>query len=96
MLCITSAGVTLCNWPRCFLISPDSGWWRKLFVSGDPLERIAALREPQRLSYQLSTLLAAEIVSGRIGVGEAFPSSEEIVNRFGVSRSSAPVWMLSM
>ena len=31
------------------------------------------LREPQRLSHQLSTLLAAEIVSGRIGVGEAFP-----------------------
>ena len=47
------------------------------------------LREPQRLSQQLSTLLAAEIVSGRIGVGEAFPSSEEIVNRFGVSRTVA-------
>ena len=58
-------------------------------MSGDPLERIAALREPQRLSHQLSTLLAAEIVSGRIGVGEAFPSSEEIVNRFGVSRTVA-------
>jgi DNA-binding FadR family transcriptional regulator len=59
-------------------------------VSGDgPLGRVEALREPQRLSQQLSTVLAAEIVSGRIGVGEAFPSSEEIVNRFGVSRTVA-------
>jgi DNA-binding FadR family transcriptional regulator len=41
------------------------------------------------LSQQLSTLLAAEIVSGRLPVGEAFPSSEEIVNRFGVSRTVA-------
>jgi DNA-binding FadR family transcriptional regulator len=47
------------------------------------------LREPQRLSQQLSTLLAAEIVSGRIGVGEAFPSSEEIVTQYGVSRTVA-------
>jgi DNA-binding FadR family transcriptional regulator len=47
------------------------------------------LREPQRLSEQLSTLLAAEIVSGRIGVGEAFPSSEEIVTAYGVSRTVA-------
>jgi DNA-binding FadR family transcriptional regulator len=59
-------------------------------VSGDgPLGRVGALREPQRLSQQLSTLLAAEIVSGRIGIGEAFPSSEEIVSRFGVSRTVA-------
>ena len=47
------------------------------------------LSEPQRLSEQLSTLLAAEIVSGRIGVGEAFPSSEEIVTTYGVSRTVA-------
>lgn len=47
------------------------------------------LQEPQRLSRQLSILLAAEIVSGRIGVGEAFASSEEIVTRFGVSRTVA-------
>jgi DNA-binding FadR family transcriptional regulator len=53
------------------------------------LQGVGGLREPQRLSQQLSTLLAAEIVSGRIGVGEAFPSSEEIVNRFGVSRTVA-------
>jgi DNA-binding FadR family transcriptional regulator len=51
--------------------------------------RIEGLREPQRLSQQLSTLLAAEIVSGRLGVGEAFPSSEEIVTRYGVSRTVA-------
>lgn len=56
---------------------------------GGVLRRIDGLREPQRLSEQLSTLLAAEIVSGRIGVGEAFPSSEEIVNRYGVSRTVA-------
>ncbi len=47
------------------------------------------LQEPQRLSRQLSGLLAAEIVSGRIGVGEPFASSEEIVSRFGVSRTVA-------
>jgi DNA-binding FadR family transcriptional regulator len=51
--------------------------------------RSEGLREPQRLSEQLSTLLAAEIVSGRIGVGEAFPSSEEIVTEYGVSRTVA-------
>ena len=35
--------------------------------------RSEGLREPQRLSQQLSTLLAAEIVSGRIGVGRGVP-----------------------
>jgi len=58
-------------------------------VSTDRLQRVEGLREPQRLSHQVSTRLAAEIVSGRIGVGEAFPSSEEIVTRFGVSRTVA-------
>jgi DNA-binding FadR family transcriptional regulator len=58
-------------------------------LPAERLERMDGLREPQRLSQQLSTLLAAEIVSGRIGVGEAFPSSEEIVTRFGVSRTVA-------
>src|SRR5262245_51246204 len=70
--------------------SPASSSRRAVSASADgPLGRVEALREPQRLSQQLSTLLAAEIVSGRIGVGEAFPSSEEIVNRFGVSRTVA-------
>jgi DNA-binding FadR family transcriptional regulator len=58
-------------------------------VSGERRGRIEGLREPRRLSQQLSTLLAAEIVSGRIGVGEAFPSSEEIVTQYGVSRTVA-------
>ena len=58
-------------------------------MSADRLQGVEELREPQRLSHQLSTLLAAEIVSGRIGIGESFPSSEEIVNRFGVSRTVA-------
>jgi DNA-binding FadR family transcriptional regulator len=62
---------------------------RPVSVSVDRLQRVEGLREPQRLSHQLSTLLAAEIVSGRLGVGEAFPSSEEIVTRFGVSRTVA-------
>jgi GntR family transcriptional regulator, galactonate operon transcriptional repressor len=53
------------------------------------LKRSEVLPEPKRLSQQLSTLLAAEIVSGRIGVGEAFPSSEEIVTTYGVSRTVA-------
>jgi DNA-binding FadR family transcriptional regulator len=58
-------------------------------VSTDPLQGVEGLREPRRLSHQLATLLAAEIVSGRIEVGQAFPSAEEIVTRFGVSRTVA-------
>jgi len=59
-------------------------------VSGDERpRRLPGLREPQRLSQQLSTLLAAEIVSGRIGPSEPFPSSEELVTQYGVSRTVA-------
>jgi DNA-binding FadR family transcriptional regulator len=59
-------------------------------VSADGRPRRSdALQEPQRLSRQLSTILAAEIVSGRIGVSEAFPSSEEIVTEYSVSRTVA-------
>ena len=58
-------------------------------MSTDPLQGVEGLREPRRLSHQLATLLAAEIVSGRIEVGQAFPSAEEIVTRFGVSRTVA-------
>jgi DNA-binding FadR family transcriptional regulator len=60
-----------------------------LVLSDGSLDRVEGLREPQRLSQQLSTLLAAEIVSGRIAAGDVFPSSEEIVNRFAVSRTVA-------
>jgi len=52
-------------------------------------QRLRHSLAPQRLSQQLSALLAAEIVSGRIGPGEAFPSSEELVNKYGVSRTVA-------
>lgn len=48
-----------------------------------------ALKEPRRLSHQLTTLLAAEIVSGRLEPGQKFPSTEAIVSRFGVSRTVA-------
>jgi len=58
-------------------------------VPGEQLQRVVGLPEPQRLSDQLSTLLAAEIVSGRIAVGQTFPSADEIVNRFSVSRTVA-------
>jgi DNA-binding FadR family transcriptional regulator len=58
-------------------------------VSTDVLQAVQDLKEPRRLSHQVSTLLAAEIVSGRIPVGQAFPSSEDIVARFGVSRTVA-------
>ena len=47
------------------------------------------LKEPRRLSHQLTTVLAAEIVSGRLAAGEQFPSTEAIVNGFGVSRTVA-------
>lgn len=58
-------------------------------VSTERRQTGEGLQEPQRLSRQLSALLAAEIVSGRIGVGEPFASSEEIVNQFSVSRTVA-------
>jgi DNA-binding FadR family transcriptional regulator len=57
--------------------------------STELLQAIEGLKEPRRLSHQVSALLAAEIVSGRLAVGQAFPSSEEIVARFGVSRTVA-------
>jgi len=54
----------------------------------DSLEAVE-LREPRRLGEQLAALLGAEIVSGRIASGQQFPSAEEIVNRFRVSRTVA-------
>jgi DNA-binding FadR family transcriptional regulator len=54
------------------------------------LESVAHdLKEPRRLSDQLTTVLAGEIVSGRLPAGSHFPSTEAIVNRFGVSRTVA-------
>jgi DNA-binding FadR family transcriptional regulator len=50
-------------------------------------EVVEGLPEPKRLGQQLAALLAAEIVSGRIGAGEAFPSADAIVNRYRVSRT---------
>jgi GntR family transcriptional repressor for pyruvate dehydrogenase complex len=46
------------------------------------------LREP-RLRERLAVRLACEIVSGRMASGSAFPSAEDIVQRFGVSRTVA-------
>jgi GntR family transcriptional repressor for pyruvate dehydrogenase complex len=46
------------------------------------------LREP-RLRERLAVRLACEIVSGRMAVGGAFPSADDIVQRFGVSRTVA-------
>jgi len=57
--------------------------------STELLQAVEGLKEPRRLSHQVSALLAAEIVSGRIAVGQPFPSSEDIVARFGVSRTVA-------
>lgn len=58
------------------------------------------LREP-RLRERLAVLLACEIVSERMPAGSAFPSAEEIVQRFGVSRTVAretvhTLWMLGL
>lgn len=47
------------------------------------------LKAPRRLSEQLTTALAGEIVSGRLAAGEQFPSTESIVSQFGVSRTVA-------
>jgi GntR family galactonate operon transcriptional repressor len=46
------------------------------------------LREP-RLRERIAVLLACEIVSARMPSGGAFPSAEEIVQQFGVSRTVA-------
>ena len=48
----------------------------------------AELREP-RLRERLANRLAAEIVSGRMAAGQTFPSAEEIVQAYGVSRTVA-------
>jgi DNA-binding FadR family transcriptional regulator len=57
--------------------------------TADPPAPPELVLEPRRLGQQLATLLASEIVSGRIAVGHAFPSAEEIVSRFHVSRTVA-------
>lgn len=46
------------------------------------------LREP-RLRERLAVRLACEIVSGRLPPGSVFPSADEIVQRFGISRTVA-------
>lgn len=46
------------------------------------------LREP-RLRERLAVLLARDIAAGRLPVGEAFPSAEELVVGYGVSRTVA-------
>ena len=45
-------------------------------------------REP-RLRERLALLLAREVVSGRLAAAAAFPSTEELVARFEVSRTVA-------
>jgi DNA-binding FadR family transcriptional regulator len=46
------------------------------------------LREP-RLRERLAVRLGCEIVSGRMAPGSVFPSAEDIVQQFGVSRTVA-------
>jgi GntR family transcriptional repressor for pyruvate dehydrogenase complex len=46
------------------------------------------LREP-RLHERAALVLASDVVSGRLAAGERFPSADEIVDRFGVSRTVA-------
>jgi GntR family galactonate operon transcriptional repressor len=49
---------------------------------------IEDLREP-RLHERAAMLLAADVVAGRLAPGEQFPSTDEIVERFGFSRTVA-------
>jgi DNA-binding FadR family transcriptional regulator len=49
---------------------------------------VEGLREP-RLHERAAVLLCADIVSGRIEPGEPFPSADDIVERFEVSRTVA-------
>jgi DNA-binding FadR family transcriptional regulator len=55
--------------------------------SGSPLDA-EGLREP-RLHERVAVLLAADVISGRLPTTAAFPSAEEIVSRFDVSRTVA-------
>ncbi len=57
-------------------------------VAPDSPRLSGELREP-RLRERLAILLARDIVSGRLGPGAPFPSAEELVNDYGVSRTVA-------
>jgi GntR family galactonate operon transcriptional repressor len=50
---------------------------------------VRPLLEARRLGQQLARLLACEIVSGRMAPGQGFPSADELVTRYGVSRTVA-------
>jgi DNA-binding FadR family transcriptional regulator len=50
---------------------------------------IGELPREQRLRDRLAVRLAAEIVSGRLRPDDAFPSAEDIVQQYGVSRTVA-------
>jgi DNA-binding FadR family transcriptional regulator len=49
---------------------------------------VAGLREP-RLHERVAVALACDVVNGTLAPGDHFPSAEEIVERFGVSRTVA-------
>jgi DNA-binding FadR family transcriptional regulator len=57
--------------------------------SDDRMAAVDGLSERPRLHERTSILLAADVVSGRLATGSQFPSAEEIVARFGVSRTVA-------
>ena len=50
---------------------------------------LGELPREQRLRDRLAVRLAAEIVSGRLRPDDAFPSAEDIVQQYGVSRTVA-------
>jgi GntR family transcriptional regulator, galactonate operon transcriptional repressor len=57
----------------------------------DPFGELGCLVEQEdlRMHERLATLLAREIVSGRMPEGSAFPSGDDLTARYGVSRTVA-------
>ena len=49
----------------------------------------AGLMRETRLHERAAVLLAADVVGGRLAPDEPFPSAEELVQRFGFSRTVA-------
>jgi DNA-binding FadR family transcriptional regulator len=57
-------------------------------LSSPPAQEVDGIREP-RLHERAAIVLAVDIVAGRLQPGDQFPSTDEIVERFGFSRTVA-------
>ena len=58
-------------------------------MRASPTTQDGELLREARLHERAAVVLAADVVSGRLARGDAFPSAEELVQRFGFSRTVA-------